>query len=137
ITGTASSPILGSASRTSPLRIPPTAPRDVLLLNWRDLTNPEGGGSELYVEQVAARLAAKGDNVTFFCADHGNAPRDEVKDGVRYVRRGSLLPDYLWAAALLPPPPLGHSGPIVDVHIAGPFHARLGSRRTVVELGLE
>ena len=28
--------------------------RDVLMLNWRDLTNPEGGGSELYVESVAS-----------------------------------------------------------------------------------
>ena len=33
--------------------------RGVLILNWRDTTNPEGGGSEVYVERVAAGLAAR------------------------------------------------------------------------------
>ncbi len=85
---TPSSPLPGSAPldrdvdrllprpRTAPVVERLTPARDVLLLNWRDLTNPEGGGSELYVEQVAARLAARGDRVTLLCAAHANAPRD-------------------------------------------------------------
>src|SRR4029453_2173731 len=32
----------------------------VLILNWRDTTHPEGGGSEVYVERVAAGPAAPG-----------------------------------------------------------------------------
>lgn len=110
------------------------APQDTLLLNWRDLTNPEGGGSELYVETVAARLAAAGDRVTVFCAAHGNAPRDEVKDGVRYVRRGNHHTVYLWAAALLALGRLGRSGVVVEVHNGVPFLARLFTRRRVVVL---
>jgi glycosyltransferase involved in cell wall biosynthesis len=106
----------------------------VLLLNWRDLTNPEGGGSELYVEQVAARLAASGDQVTYFTAAHGNAPRDETKDGVRYVRRGTRLTVYAWAAVLLLTGRMGRRGVVVEVHNGVPFLARLWTRRPVVVL---
>ncbi len=109
-------------------------PRDILVLNWRDLTNPEGGGSELYVEELAGRLVAAGDRVTLFCAAHRNAPADEVKDGVRYVRRGNHLTVYLWAAALLLLGRLGRTGPVVEVHNGVPFLARLWTRRRVVVL---
>ena len=40
----------------------------VLFLSWRDTTHPDGGGSEVYVEQVAAGLAARGHDVTLLCA---------------------------------------------------------------------
>ena len=143
---TPSSPLPGSAPllrdvdrllprpRTAPVVERLTPARDVLLLNWRDLTNPEGGGSELYVEQVAARLAARGDRVTLLCAAHANAPRDEVKDGVTYVRRGNHLTVYLWAAVLLLLGRLGRSGPVVEVHNGVPFLARLFPRRPVTVL---
>jgi glycosyltransferase involved in cell wall biosynthesis len=108
--------------------------RDVLFLNWRDLTHPEGGGSELYVESVARRLADRGDNVTMFCADHGHAPRDEVKHGVRYVRRGTRHTVFLWAAILMLLGRLGRSGVVVEVHNGVPFLARLFTRRPVVVL---
>jgi glycosyltransferase involved in cell wall biosynthesis len=112
----------------------PVSDRDLLLLNWRDLTHPEGGGSELYVENVARRLAAGGDRVTLFCADHGNAPRDEVKDGVRYVRRGHRHTVYLWAAVLMVLGRLGRTGTVIEVHNGVPFLARLFTRRRVVVL---
>ena len=49
--------------------------QSVLLLNWRDTTNPEGGGSERYVEEVARGLAALGWSVTVLCAAYPGAPR--------------------------------------------------------------
>src|SRR5258705_4129680 len=39
---------------------PGTASRHVLFLNWRDTRNPEGGGSEVYVERIAGELVATG-----------------------------------------------------------------------------
>ena len=38
--------------------------REVLLLCWRDTGHPQGGGSERYLEQVGAELAARGIKVT-------------------------------------------------------------------------
>ena len=47
--------------------------RHVVLLNWRDTGNPEGGGSERYVETVAAGLAGHGVDVTLVCARYPGA----------------------------------------------------------------
>lgn len=108
--------------------------RDVLILNWRDLTHPEGGGSELYVESVAKRLVAQGDRVTMFCAAHPGAARQETRDGIAIVRRGGRKTVYLWAAFLLVVGRFGRRGPVVEVHNGVPFLARLFTRRRVVVL---
>jgi glycosyltransferase involved in cell wall biosynthesis len=106
----------------------------VLFLNWRDTTNPEGGGSEVYVERVAAGLAAQGRPVTLFCAAHPDAPATERVGDVLVVRRGSRLTVYLhaWWAHLT-----GRLGPhevVVDVQNGLPFFSALWCRRPVVVL---
>jgi len=106
----------------------------ILFLNWRDTRNPEGGGSERYVESVATRLAGEGHVVTVFCAAHGSAPADETIDGVRYVRRGSKLgvyPQALWHLAMRR---LGRIDVVVDVQNGVPFFSRLVTRKPVVVL---
>lgn len=67
----------------------------IAVLNWRDLTHPEGGGAERYAQNVCAGLSARGHDVTFFCAAHGSAPRTETLDGYRVVRNGSRLSVYV------------------------------------------
>jgi glycosyltransferase involved in cell wall biosynthesis len=106
----------------------------VLLLNWRDTLHPQGGGSEVFVEEVAARLAASGWPVTVFCAAHADAPREETRRGVRFVRRGSWWSVYPWAALYHL---LGRFGPhdvVVDVQNGVPFFAPLYCGRPVVVL---
>jgi glycosyltransferase involved in cell wall biosynthesis len=116
-------------------RIRPSPQRGaVLILNWRDTTNPEGGGSELYVEQVAAGLAAAGRPVTLFCAAHPGAPAVERVGGVRVVRRGSRLGVYLRAFWLHLTGRLGEHAVVVDVQNGMPFFARLWCRRPVIVL---
>jgi len=66
----------------------------IAFFNWRDLTHPEGGGAELYAQTVCAGLAERGHHVTLYCADHGQAPRDEDCDGYRIRRRGDRLTVY-------------------------------------------
>ncbi|RAO42430.1 hypothetical protein ONO86_03841 [Micromonospora noduli] len=55
-------------------------PGHLLFRNWRDTRNPEGGGSEVYVERIAAELVARGFRATLFCAAHSQAPADEVNE---------------------------------------------------------
>lgn len=66
----------------------------VAFLTWRDSTHPDGGGSEVFVEEVGRELVRRGHEVTVFCAAHGMAPRSEDLDGVRMVRRGGRLTVY-------------------------------------------
>jgi glycosyltransferase involved in cell wall biosynthesis len=75
--------------------------QDVLFLNWRDTRHPEGGGSEVYVERVAAELTARGHRVTLLCAAHDRAPAYEVAEtGVRILRAGGRHTVYLRAALI-------------------------------------
>jgi glycosyltransferase involved in cell wall biosynthesis len=108
--------------------------KHVVVLSWRDTRNPEGGGAELYLESIAAGLVALGCRVTIFCAAHAEAPADEVRDGVRFVRRGSKLSVYgrgMWA---LVSGGLGRPDIVVDVQNGLPFFTRLVTRRPVVVL---
>ncbi|GAA1612848.1 glycosyltransferase family 4 protein [Kribbella sancticallisti] len=103
----------------------------VLLLNWRDTTNPEGGGSERYVEEVARGLAAMGWSVTVLCAAYPGSPREARRDDVRYVYRGSKVTVYLRGLlhTLLHRP--DH---VIDVQNGLPFFTRLVRRTGVVVL---
>jgi glycosyltransferase involved in cell wall biosynthesis len=108
--------------------------RRVVLLSWRDTGNPEGGGAEVYLEQIARGLAERGADVTVFTAAYaGGAPR-ELRDGVRYVRRGGKLSVYLWGMLLLLTGRLGRPDVVVDVQNGLPFFTRLVTRRPVVVL---
>lgn len=106
-----------------------------MFLNWRDRSHPEGGGSEVYVEQVAAALAESGHDVTIFCAAYDGAPGDEVTAaGVRIVRRGSRLSVYARAAWHHLRGRFGPHLVVVEVQNGMPFLARLYARRPVVVL---
>lgn len=108
--------------------------RHVVMFNWRDVANPEGGGSERYVETIARGLVRHGAKVTLFCAAHEAAPRDEVVDGVRYVRRGNHLSVYPLAVLHLLLRRFGRVDLVVDVQNGLPFFTRLATRRPVVVL---
>ncbi len=106
----------------------------VVFFNRRDTSNPEGGGSELYVEVIARALAAAGHSVTVYSADHGGAPTDDLREGVRYVRRGgkiSVLARAWWDLLLRR---LGPVDVVVDVQNGVPFFSPLATRRPVVAL---
>jgi glycosyltransferase involved in cell wall biosynthesis len=120
-------------------------PRHVLFLNWRDTRNPEGGGSELYVERIAAELAAMGHRATLLCAAHPAGDANEVTpEGVSILRRGGRHTVYVQAAltylmGLLGFGPLsrralGRPDVIVDVCPGMPFLAPLYARRPVIPL---
>lgn len=111
-----------------------SAPLRVLFCNWRDTRNPEGGGSEVYVESIAKALAVAGHDVTILCAAHGNAPTDEMLDGVRFRRHGSKLGVYpqVFLRQLLRR--LGRFDVVVDVQNGIPFASTLTGRTPVVVL---
>ena len=95
----------------------------VVFLNWRDTTNPEGGGSERYVESVATALVEAGHRVTVLCAAHANAPADEVRGGVVFRRRGGKLGVYPRAMIQLLLRRVGPVDVVVDVQNGVPSSA--------------
>lgn len=82
--------------------IPKTVPRTIegkhiMIYNWRDTRHKFAGGAEVYIHELAKRWVKEGNSVTLFCGNDGNAPRNEVIDGVQIIRRGGFYFVYLWA----------------------------------------
>lgn len=108
--------------------------RHVVIMNWRDTANPEGGGSELFVEHIATGLVGQGHRVTIVCAAHDEAPADEVKNGIRFVRRGSKVSVYAHGWWLAFGRRLGHVDVFIDVQNGLPFFIRTATRVPVIVL---
>lgn len=66
-----------------------TRPRlRILVVNWQDRENPQGGGAEEHLHQVFGRLARRGHRVTLLCSGwKGCAPTAEL-DGIEVHRTG-------------------------------------------------
>ena len=106
----------------------------IAILNWRDLTHPDGGGAERYAANIATGLVRRGHEVTLLCADHGAAPRDETVDGVRLRRRGGrvgMYPQALRGVRRLERTE-SRFDVVVDVQNGLPFLSPLATRTPVV-----
>lgn len=86
------------------------------------------------MERIATGLIARGARVTIFCAEHGMAPRDEVRDGIRFVRRGTKMGIYARGLAMLATRRFGKVDLVVDVQNGLPFFTRLGTSVPVIVL---
>jgi glycosyltransferase involved in cell wall biosynthesis len=69
---------------------PSRARARVLFVNWRDVENPEAGGAEAFVHEVARRWAEEGHDVTQLVSGFPGAPRNVLIDGVHVRRLGRL-----------------------------------------------
>lgn len=61
----------------------------ILLLNWRDIKNPQSGGAEILTHEMAKRWVAWGHPVTVFTSRFPGGRHEEEVDGVRILRRGA------------------------------------------------
>lgn len=72
---------------------------DILILNWKDLKNPDVGGAEVILYELGKRLVKDGHTVTWFCRMYKGAKAEDTIDGIRVIRRGNRLSVY-WKAFL-------------------------------------
>ena len=69
----------------------------ILVLNWKDIKNPDVGGAEIILYELAKRWIKKGHQITWFSRSFKNALPEETIDGIKIVRRGNKLTTYLHA----------------------------------------
>lgn len=60
----------------------------ILVVNWRDMKNPEAGGAEVHLHEIFKRIAGMGHHVTLLASAFDGAVAEEAVDGIRVVRRG-------------------------------------------------
>ena len=108
----------------------------IAFLSWRDLGHPEGGGAERYAQTVCAGLAARGHDVTFFCAAHGDAPAREVLDGYTVIRAGGRMTVYPAALRAMQRERRagGDFDVVIDTQNGLPFWSPLATKAPVVSL---
>jgi glycosyltransferase involved in cell wall biosynthesis len=73
--------------------------RRIHMVAWRDLDDPEAGGSELHANMVAARWAAAGLDVTVRTSAVAGGPAALTRDGYRVLRRSgryAVFPGAAW-----------------------------------------
>jgi len=61
----------------------------ILLVNWQDRENPQGGGAEIHMHEIFGRLATKGHEVTLLCGGWPNCPPRATLDGIDVHRVGT------------------------------------------------
>jgi glycosyltransferase involved in cell wall biosynthesis len=108
----------------------------IAFLSWRDFTHPEGGGAEHYLETVAEHLAARGHEVTVYCAAHGDAAPEESVRGVTFRRQGGRLSVYAASLRALrrDERARGAYDVVVDTQNGIPFFSAWGTRTPLVVL---
>ncbi|MGE0307898.1 MAG: glycosyltransferase family 4 protein [Acidimicrobiia bacterium] len=95
--------------------------RAVHILAWRDLDDPEAGGSEIHAHQIARRWAEAGIDVTMRTSYAPNRPGLGVRDGYRTIRKAGR---YLVFPRAIASELTGRMGPkdaIVEVWNGVPF----------------
>jgi len=100
----------------------------ILVLNWRDLASPGGGGAERVTHEIARRLVERGHSVTWLSSSAVGVPADDVVDGIEIVRRGGEVTTRFHA------PRLARRGfdVVVDAINTVPYLAPVWSRAPVV-----
>ena len=104
---------------------------NILILNWRDVRHPKSGGAELVTMMHAKGWVKKGNTVTWLTANYPGAKRDEVVEGVNFVRRAGSQSIYLYAPFYL----LMHAHKydvIVDEVHGFPFFSPIFTRTPVI-----
>jgi glycosyltransferase involved in cell wall biosynthesis len=103
--------------------------RRVHVVAWRDLEDPDAGGSETHAARLASHWAAAGIEVTMRTSAARGLPPETLRDGYRVVRRGgryAVFPRAALAGALRLD---GRFDGLVEVWNGMPFFSPLWSRR--------
>lgn len=76
---------------------------NILILNWKDIRNPNVGGAEIIVYELARRLVKDRHTVTWYCGNFVGGSQGEEIDGIKIIRRGQdklsmylQAPIYYW-----------------------------------------
>ncbi len=60
----------------------------ILVINWRDIRNPEAGGAEVHLHETFTRIAGLGHQVTLLCCRFPGATELDHIDGIEIIRYG-------------------------------------------------
>ncbi len=66
----------------------------IVVMNWRDVHNPNAGGAEVFTQEVASRWARRGNDVSLLTSRYVGSSEQEVIGGVKVRRQGTRFTVY-------------------------------------------
>jgi len=106
----------------------------VHMIAWRDLDDPEAGGSEVHAAHIAAAWAAAGIDVTMRTSSAAGHPRFTTRDGYRAVRKSGRYTVFPRTAVSGVLGRTGGGDGLVEIWNGMPFFSPLWSRRPTIVL---
>lgn len=105
----------------------------VLLVNWQDRDNPQGGGAEIHLHEIFGRLARKGHDVTLLCGGWPGSPARAELDGIQIHRVGTrhTFPFLARAHYEKHLKAAGHDVLVEDINKIPLYTPRWSARRTI------
>lgn len=103
--------------------------RRVDVVAWRDLDDPEAGGSELHAHQILSRWAAAGVDVRLWTSRVDGAAREVERSGYRAIRRAGRYAVFPVTALDALRGRLGTGDGVVEIWNGMPFFSPLWTRR--------
>lgn len=100
----------------------------VHVVAWRDVDDPEGGGSERHAAELCRRWAAAGLQVSMRTSHAAGQPSEIVRDGYRVTRRGGRYLIFPRAAASAVSGHAGDRDALVEIWNGMPFFSPLWHR---------
>ena len=103
--------------------------RRIHVLAWRDLDDPEAGGSEIHADECERRWAAAGLDIVHRTSAALGQPATAERNGYRVVRRGSRYSVFPRAVASELTRRMGRYDALVEVMNGVPFFSPIWCRR--------
>src|ERR1043165_9789650 len=105
----------------------------ILLVNWQDRDNPQGGGAEIHLHEIFGRLAKKGHQVDLLCGGWPGSPASAELDGIQVYRVGTrssfpFLARQFYQKNIRP---TGHDVLVEDINKIPLYTPRWGARKVV------
>ena len=103
--------------------------RRIHVLAWRDLDDPDAGGSEVHADELMSRWAAAGLNIVHRTSAAPGQPAETRRRGYAVIRRGSRYTVFPRAAAGEVLGRMGRSDALVEIWNGVPWFAPVWYRR--------
>jgi glycosyltransferase involved in cell wall biosynthesis len=109
----------------------------ILILNWRDIRNPQAGGAELLTHELAKYFVEQGHRVTQLSAAYPGSVPEEIIENVHIVRRGRWWNIHSIAFLYYLFGKFGHTDIIIDEVHWFPFFSKIYAPDKTVLLACE